>query len=55
MVLLAFVGAAIGAALEDNRGVLIGLIAFSVVAILFLVTQELLNEAFELLDGADLW
>ncbi len=53
--MLSFCGAAAGGALEEHRGVLIGLIAFSVVAILFLVTQELLNEAFELLDGADLW
>ena len=50
-----FAGAAVGSALEDNRGVLIGLIAFSVVAILFLVTHELLCEAFELQHGEVLW
>jgi len=55
IIVLAFTGAAIGSALEDNRGVLIGLIAFSVVAILFLVTHELLCEAFELQHGEVLW
>merc|ERR1712166_1206524 len=55
IVLVGFAGAALGSALEDNRGVLIGLIAFSVVAILFLVTHELLCEAFELQHGEVLW
>ena len=41
------VGHEIGNSLQENEGVFIGFIAFSIVAILFLVTQELLREAQE--------
>ena len=41
------VGREIGNSLQENQGVFIGFVAFSIVAILFLVTQELLREAQE--------
>ena len=45
-------GAAVGSSLERQEAVFIALIAFSVVALLYLVTQELLMEAFESGGGA---
>eukprot|EP00940_MAST-03C_sp_MAST-3C-sp2_P003156 g3156.t1 len=47
IVMSAIVGHEIGSALEGQQGVFIGFISFSIVAILFLVTQELLREAQE--------
>merc|ERR1740138_562273 len=37
-----------GRLLEENPGMFIGFISFSIVALLFLVTQELLREAQEI-------
>lgn len=48
IVLAAILGHEIGSALQNQQVVFIGFIAFSIVAILFLVTQELLREAQEL-------
>lgn len=52
-------GASLGGALAtvtlDYPAVFVGFIAFSIVALLFLVTQELLIEAHENSDGVEVW
>ena len=40
-------GGCVARALKEQEGLFVALIAFAVVALLFLVTQELLAEAFE--------
>lgn len=56
---LIVLGGAIGAALGDvatsSPGLFVGFVAFSIVALLFLVTQELIIEAHENQDGAEIW
>lgn len=52
MLLLGFAGGALGSALEEQAAVFVGCLAFCVVAILYLVTQELLAEAQESGGGA---
>jgi len=46
------VGYYAGNVLEENQAVFIGFIAFSIVALLFLVTQELLTEAKEIAEDS---
>jgi len=55
LTLAGVVGSAIGAALEQYPSVFSGFISFSVVALLFLVTQELLIEARENVEGKEIW
>jgi zinc transporter ZupT len=45
-------GTYVGGALHENPAVFVGLIAFSIVALLFLVTQELLTEARKVAEGS---
>jgi zinc transporter ZupT len=50
-----FLGANLASSVTDYPAVFVGFIAFSIVALLFLVTQELLIEAFENTDSEGLW
>jgi len=50
-----FLGAALASAVTDYPSVFVGFVAFSIVALLFLVTQELLIEAFENTEMENLW
>ena len=45
----------VGSALESSQAVFIGVIAFALVALLYLVTQELLVEAREVSGEAGIW
>lgn len=50
-----FLGANLANSVAEYPSVFVGFIAFSIVALLFLVTQELLIEAFENTDSEGLW
>jgi len=50
-----FVGASVADSVTAFPEVFVGFIAFSIVALLFLVTQELLIEAFENTNSEELW
>jgi len=50
-----FIGAELANSVTEYPAVFVGFIAFAIVALLFLVTQELLIEAFENTDSEGLW
>mmetsp|Transcript_19308 Transcript_19308/g.42076 ORF Transcript_19308/g.42076 Transcript_19308/m.42076 type:complete len:413 (+) Transcript_19308:85-1323(+) len=54
LLLMGISGNVLGHLLSESPGVFIGFVAFSIVALLFLVTQELLAEAHELAKGSAL-
>ena len=51
----AYVGGLLGTTLETSPMLFLAMISFGVVALLFLVTQELLIKAHENQDGEELW
>ncbi len=55
LLLAAALGAALGDVSSNSPGVFTAFVAFGVVALLFLVTHELLIEAHEALAGKDVW
>ena len=55
LVICGGIASAAGPALTENPPVFLGFVSFSIVALLFLVTQELLISAHEGQGGEDLW
>ena len=55
MIILGVIAGAAGASLTANPPVFLGFVTFSMVALLFLVTQELLISAHEGSGGEGLW
>ena len=55
MVLAAWLGARVGLALESHALFFLGMLSFASVALVFLVTQELLIEVHNCLSALSLW